>query len=131
MLGSVVLEKSDTAMLPSSSLKHYQLNCLSTLVYDTDNEKMVNKIIDLAKNCSSPAIVCCQENANLYSFQNVVTVASKNDLMTYSKNLFSSLRKASSFLPDMIFIEGVKKENLGIAIMDRLEGVCERTFLRS
>lgn len=123
-----MLEKSDTAILPSSTLNHYQLDCLSTLVYDKNNEKMISKIIDLAKDCSSPAIVCCQENAKLYPFQNVITVASRNDLMAYSKNLFSALRKASSLLPDMVFIEGVKKENLGIAIMDRLEGVCKKKF---
>ncbi len=122
------MEKNHNDILPSSNLKHYQLNCLSTLVYDLDSEKMVRKIITLAKDCKAPVIVCCKENFELYPFSNVIAVASKYDLKAYSKNLFSALHKASSFFPDMVFVEGLKKEDLGIAIMDRLEGVCERKF---
>lgn len=122
--GNVVLEEGKNEILPSSNLKHYQLDNHSTLVYHDNNQKMITKIIDLAKDYANPVIVCCEENASFYPFSNVVPVASKYCLEDYSKNLFSCLRKASSLSPDMIFIEGVKKEGLGIAIMNRLENVC-------
>ena len=86
---------------------------------------MINKIIELAKNYTNPIIVCCKENMNLYSFPHVIPVASKYCLEDYSRNLFSCLRKASSFSPDIILVEGVKKEGIGIAIMNRLENICD------
>ena len=73
------------------------------------------------------------ENREFYSpgnaINNVIPIASKCDLESYSKNLFSSLRKASSLSPDMILIEGVKKEGLGIAIMNRLLNVCNNHYI--
>ncbi len=126
--GNVVLEESKNDILPSSNLKHYQLDHSATLIYHDNNQEMINKIIDLTQKYANSVIVCCEENARFYPFANVITVASKNSLEDYSKNLFSCLRKASSFSPDMIFIEGVKKEGLGIAIMNRLENICNTCF---
>ena len=37
-----------------------------------------------------------------------------------SHNLFSLLRKCDTYHADLIIIEGVKKEGLGLAIMNRL-----------
>lgn len=126
--GNVVLEENKNDILPSSNLEHYQLNSPASLVYHEMNQKMVDKIIDLAKEYTNPIVVCCSENIDFYPFSNVIPVASKYCLEDYSKNLFSCLRKASSLSPDMIFIEGVKKEGLGIAIMNRLENVCKIAF---
>ena len=122
---NVLLEYSENGMLPSSNMRHYQLDTKATLVYNKDNQKMVDKIISLSKHYKNPVILCCKENVKLYSFQNMIAIASKYDLETYAKNLFSCLRKASSFLPDMILVEGVAKNGLGIAIMNRLENVCD------
>ncbi len=127
--GNVVLEKNKNDILPSSNLKHYQLDRSATLIYHDNNQKMIDQIIDLAKNYTNPIVICCEENAGFYPFSNVLAVASKNSLEDYSKNLFSCLRKASSLSSDMIFVEGVKKEGLGIAIMNRLENVCNTCFL--
>ena len=123
--GNVVLEKANSTFLPSSTMNHYQLNTSCTLVYDEDNHKMVEKILEFSKKYATPIILCCKENVAYYSKRQVIAIASKNNLENYSKNLFSSLRKADSFSPDMILIEGLKKEGLGIAIMDRLENVCQ------
>ena len=38
-----------------------------------------------------------------------------------SHNIFSLLREADKYNPDLIIIEGVKKEGLGFAIMNRLK----------
>lgn len=123
--GNVILEENKNDILPSTSLKHYQLDNKCALVYYDNNQKMINKIIELAKNYTNPIIVCCKENMNFYSFPHVIPVASKYCLEDYSRNLFSCLRKASSFSPDIILVEGVKKEGIGIAIMNRLENICD------
>lgn len=131
--GNVILEENGNNILPSSNMKHYQLNAKSILVFSEDNQKMIDKIIHLSKDYKSPIILCCTENAKFYSrenaIKNVIPIASKCDLKVYSKNLFSSLRKASSLSPDMILIEGMKKEGLGIAIMNRLLNVCDNNYI--
>lgn len=127
--GNVILETNQNSNLPSSNIKHYQLNIDTCLVYSKDNDKMVNKIIELSKDYQTPVIVCCNENSELYSNINVITIASKNNLEEYSKNLFSSLQKAASLSPDCILIEGIKQEGLGIAIMNRLLNVCNNNYV--
>lgn len=131
--GNVILEENGNNILPSSNMKHYQLNTKSILVFSEDNQKMIDKIIHLSKDYKSPVILCCRENREFYSggnaINNVIPIASKCNLEVYSKNLFSSLRKASSLSPDMILIEGVKKEGLGIAIMNRLLNVCNNHYI--
>lgn len=106
------------------------LDVNSILVYYDDNNKMVDRISSLSKNYINPTVLCCLENVKLYSaeksIKNIISIASKNDLEDYSKNLFSSFRKAYSLSFDIIFVEGVKKEGLGIAIMNRLENMCNK-----
>lgn len=126
---TILLEEKKNNILPSSKMEHYQLDVDSTLVYSKDNQKMINKIMSLSKNCQNPIILCCTENANSYSTKNVIDIASKYNLEDYSKKLFSCLRKVSSLSPDMILIEGLKKEGLGIAIMDRLLNVCKNNYI--
>lgn len=129
--GNVILEDNKSNMLPSSNMNHYQLNSKVTLVFNEDNQKMMNHIIDLSAKYSNPLILCCKENANFYTKKslNAISIASKKKLEDYSKNLFACLRNASSLSPDMILMEGVKKEGLGIAIMDRLENACDENYV--
>lgn len=131
--GNVILEENSNNILPSSHMKHYQLNTKSTLVFSEDNQKMVDKIIHLSKVYQSCVILCCTENKKFYSNRNtvkrVISIASKYDLESYSKDLFSSLRRASSLSPDIILIEGMKKEGLGLAIMNRLLNVCNNNYI--
>lgn len=122
--GNVVLEESQTDLLPSSKLQHYQLNIEACLVYSEENQKMIDKIIEQSNYYPSSVVLCSEENLPLYPLPNVISIASKYDLENYSRNLFSAFRKASSLSPSIIFIEGVKKEGLGIAIMNRLENIC-------
>lgn len=125
----VIIEENKTELLPSSKMKHYQLEFDSILVYDEDNQKMIDKILRLSHNYKNPIILCCQENADFYSSNNISIVASKYNLENYSRKLFSSLKKVSSLSPDIILVEGLKKEGLGIAIMNRLENICKQIIL--
>lgn len=128
--GNVILENEDyinkkSSNLPSSKLKHYQLSSDSILIYNDNNDRMINKINEICKNYANPVIVCCNENLGYYNnSKHIITYGSKNKLEEISKNIFSSLKKADSYLPDIIIIEGVKNEGIGIAIMDRLKNVC-------
>lgn len=131
--GDVILEEDKNHYLPSSKMEHYQLSIKSTLVYSENNQKMIDTILNLSKRYIDSTVLCCNENIKFYQnetgIQNVIGIASKNNLEEYMKKLFSSLQKASSLSPDMLLIEGVKKEGLGIAIMNRLLNVCNDNFI--
>lgn len=126
--GNVILEESKNPILPSSEMKHYQLDVASILVYNKDDKKMIDNILKLSQNYANPVILCCEEHMKFYTNKNIITIASKENLEDYSKNLFSCLNSVSSFSPDVVLIEGVKKEGLGIAIMNRLENVCNLQY---
>ena len=53
-----------------------------------------------------------------------ISVGSINNLDEFAKKIYSSLRKADRIRPRIIIIEGVKKEGLGLAIMNRLLKIC-------
>ena len=131
--GNVFLTENKSKLLPSSYMQHYQFNTKSFLIYSNHNQFMIDKIIDMSKNYKNTLVLCCTENATFYSSQNnihhVLTIASKNDLIAYSKNLFSAFRKASSFFPDIILMEGVEQKGLGIAIMNRLKNACNDNYI--
>lgn len=131
--GRVILEENHNSILPSANMKHYQLDTKSILIYSEDNQKMMNQIVGSSQKYKNPVVLCCMENEKFYttrkSIKNVISIASKNNLEDYSKNLFSSLRMASSFSPDVILMEGVKKEGLGIAVMNRLINVCNGNYI--
>ena len=46
-----------------------------------------------------------------------------------SKNIFKILRKVDSYNPDIVLIEGVQKDGLGLAIMNRLIRACEHNYI--
>ncbi len=60
--------------------------------------------------------------------ENFIAVASKDNIEEYGKNIFSALRKADTLKADVILIEGVEKQGLGIAIMNRLLRTCEYDY---
>ena len=49
-----------------------------------------------------------------------ISIGSMNNLDEYAQNIYSALREADKFKSKKIIIEGVKKEGIGIAILDRL-----------
>ncbi len=124
--GNVIIE---TSHLPSDHLKHYQLNTRTTLVYSKDKNKMIEKIKSIAKNYKNPIILSFFEDCDYYHTTKIIDIGSKYNLQEVSKNLFSNLKKAEKIKSDIILIEGIKKQGLGLAIMNRLLNVCNGNFI--
>ena len=59
--------------------------------------------------------------------RNVPSIISRLEEIT--KNIFKILRKVDSYNPDIVLIEGVEKEGLGLAIMNRLIRACEHNYI--
>lgn len=122
--GTIIKDyENSVSNLPSSNYDHYTLNSKSLLVISNDNEKMVSKINEIANTYSFPVIIAKHENINRYNVKTIIDMGTLLD--DIAKNIFSNLRKADGFSPDIVIIEGVKNEDVGLAIMNRLMKACD------
>lgn len=109
---------------PGMKYKHYAPSANALLIHIND----ANELID-----------CFKEKATLDS---VIIGSSKlkdisckkylyygDDLETIAHNIFKLLRFADTYKPDIILIEGVGKEGLGLAIMNRLIRACSYNYI--
>ena len=125
IIGCVVLENDENALLPSSKIKHYELRSNSIVVYSENPEKMAEKILEISKKNTNSRIICFEENIKFYEGK----ISDKLLFPTSFKDLFSTLIKVDNSYPDIVLIEGVKKEGIGIAIMNRLLKACNNNYL--
>ena len=65
-------------------------------------------------------------DSNIDLFDNAIGYG--KSLEEISHNIFRILRKVDSYNKDLVIIEGVKTEGLGLAIMNRLIRACSYNF---
>lgn len=119
-------EEGEKVLSPGIKYKHYSPNTKCILVYSKDNEKMVEKINEISLNKKS-IILCKTANLNLYN--NDMKFAMGNTLEEICNNIFTLLRKVDKYNVEIVIIEGVKKEGLGLAIMNRLIRACAHNYI--
>lgn len=110
-------KEGEKVMSPGIKYKHYAPNTRCILVYSNNNEKMVEKINELAQN-KNVVILCKTQNLEKYNFVNKLDMG--QTLEEISSNIFTLLRKADKYKSELILVEGVEKTGLGLAIMNRL-----------
>ena len=117
----------EKVMSPGIKYKHYAPNTKSVLIYSKNNEKMVDKVKELAKN-ENAVILCKTSNENRYSGFDVISMG--DTLEEISSNIFTILRKSDKLNKSLIIIEGVKEEGLGLAIMNRLIRATAHNYIK-
>lgn len=117
---------NEKVMSPGIKYKHYAPTTKCLLVYSKDEEKLVNEV---NKNIEekNAVVICKTKNLNRYNIKNKLDMG--NTLEEISSNIFTLLRKADKLNCEIIVIEGVKKEGLGLAIMNRLLRACSHRFI--
>ena len=131
----VVIEKQimeeclpqEKVMSPGMKYRHYAPNTKCLLVYSDNQDRLVdriNKEIELEKNV---LILGRTSNLEKYNTENKLDMG--ESLEEISKNIFTLLRKVDSYNANLVIIEGVKKEGLGLAIMNRLIRACEHNYI--
>ena len=123
------LEENEKVLSPGMKYRHYAPNSKCVLVYSKDNNLLVNKIKELSFQYSEPLILSSTENKLCYGNNIVIDIGSRFNLNEIAKNIFTDLRKVDSFNPDIVIIEGVSQEGLGLAIMNRLIRACEYNYI--
>ena len=101
---------------PGLKYKHYAPKTKCLLVYGTNDKNYIDLINE---NKTNNTLILGFTEHEKY-FDKFISFGSINNLDEISHNIFSVLRKADRYNVDLIIIEGVKKEGLGIAIMNRL-----------
>lgn len=121
------LKPNEPVLSPGMKYKHYAPNAKCVLVYSKENDKLVETITEKAKEYKNPLIVCHHHNIEKYQTKNVIDMGETLEEIT--KNTFKTLRKVDGYNPDIVMIEGVEKEGLGLAIMNRLIRACEHHYI--
>ena len=123
------LKEGETVISPGMKYKHYAPKSKCVLVYSKDNSKMIEKISELAKGQENATVICAKENMDKYNVNTVLSYGSKENLEEISFNIFTLLRKVDKKNPDVVYIEGVSKEGIGLGIMNRLIRACSHKYI--
>lgn len=115
-------------MSPGIKYKHYSPNTKCLLIYSNDNEKLVNKVKEkIAEYKNNVLVLTKTKNFDKYDIKYKLDMGETQEQI--SKNIFTYLRKVDLYEVDLVIIEGVEKENLGLAIMNRLIRACEHNYI--
>ena len=109
---------------PGMKYKHYAPKSECKLIYIKDN----NKLIQYFKENTNKDTVIIGSN-KIKDIDCKAFLYYGNNLEEISHNIFSLLRKADTYKPKIILIEGVSTEGLGLAIMNRLIRACNYNYI--
>lgn len=118
--------KDEKVMSPGIKYKHYAPTTKCLLVYSENEEKLVEKIDENIKG--KKAVVICK-TANLEKYNAEYKLDMGDTLEEITKNIFTLLRRADKYNAEIIAIEGVEKNGLGLAIMNRLLRACSHNYI--
>ena len=117
----------EKVMSPGMKYRHYAPNTKCLLIYSENIDKLVDRInqeIELEKN-----VLVLGRTSNLEKYNTENKLDMGDSLEEISKNIFTLLRKVDLYNVNLVIIEGVKKEGLGLAIMNRLIRACEHNYI--
>lgn len=116
---------------PGLKHQHYAPATPAKLMYAEDEKDLIFQMNKMIKSYKGDIVVLGFEEHKeqiVVSKHRFVSLGSRKSLEEIAQNLYSSLRKADQLGGKMILIEGVKKEGLGMAIMNRLLRSCSYDY---
>lgn len=119
-------KKDEKVMSPGIKYKHYAPNTNCLLVYSKDEEKLVQTINENI-NGKKAVVICKTQNIGKYNAEYKLDMGETLEEIT--NNIFTLLRKADKYNAEIIAIEGVEKDGLGLAIMNRLLRACSHNYI--
>lgn len=90
---------------------------------------MIEEINKIATQYHNPCILSSHENIAYYQDKLVIDIGSQSNLNEIARNIFSCLKNADSLNPDIVIIEGVERNGIGTAIMNRLMKACKDNYV--
>ena len=108
---------------PGMKYKHYAPISKCELIYIKDKSKLINYFKEKSNNNTVIIGSTKLKDINCKKF-----LYYGDTLEDISHNIFSLLRKADTYQPEIILIEGVSTDKLGLAIMNRLIRACNYNY---
>ena len=112
--------------------KHYTPTTPCRLIYSEIEDKQIELINNqILKNENNVVVLCLEEHIEKINIDKdkIINIGSNKDLEIIMHNVFTAIRKADKYNVKLILIEGVKKEGLGLAIMNRLLNACGNDYI--
>lgn len=148
IVGDVIIDKHILSKLdegtkllsPGMKYKHYAPNTKCILAYNDNQERLIEVIKTTSSSCIETAkkvVIMCMSEISQYFSQlykdnpnSVKILDMGSNLEEVSKNIFAYLRKADSYNADIIIIQGVPTDGIGLAIMNRLLRACNYNVIK-
>ena len=108
----------DKPKSPGMKYKHYAPNTKCVMVYSKNADKMIEKINEITEQNENVLVLAKGEHIDRYISKHKWNMGSSLDEV--AQNIFTFLRRADKENVDLIIIEGVGNEGLGLAITNRL-----------
>ena len=121
------VSKNELVMSPGMKYRHYAPSTKCLMIYSKNKEKLVGKINEHIEQNKNVLVIGRTRNLNKYNTQNKIDMG--DTLEEISHNIFTILRKVDSYNVDLVIIEGVEKNGLGLAIMNRLIRACSHNYI--
>ena len=116
----------EKVLSPGMKYRHYAPKTKCMMVYSNNEEKMVEKIREISES-KNTLIICRDKNYDKYNVEYKIKMG--NTLEEIAHNIFSILRKVDKYNVDLVIIEGMEKEGLGLALNNRLLRACEYNYI--
>lgn len=121
------VEENEKVESPGVKHKHYAPTTLTKMIYSQDEKDLIFEINKAVRAYKGDVVVLGFDEHKekiVVSEHRFISLGSKENLEQIAQNIYSALRKADTLGGQIILIEGVKSEGLGIAIMNRLLRSC-------
>ncbi len=126
------ISSDEAVQSPGMKYKHYAPETKCQLVSYLNELDQIFYLKKLVKEYADNVVIIGfeehEEKINL-PYGKFLAISKKDDLEEYGKRIFSAIRYADSLKPNIILIEGVKRQGFGMAIMNRLLRTCEFNIL--
>jgi len=121
VLGNV--KNNEKVLSPGMKYRHYAPNTKCILIYSENKDKLIDEIKKFDKENN----LIITNHRNLNKFKNAISYGETLDEISH--NIFKILRKVDEENKELVIIEGVKSEGLGLAIMNRLIRACSHNYI--
>ncbi len=126
-IDSHVLEKyngKEAVRSPGVKYRHYAPDSKCIMVYSKEEKNMIKKINQIIAEMEDNVLVLARtRHIKNYNTENKLDMG--DSLEEIGNNIFTLLRKVDIYNKELVIIEGVEKEGLGLAINNRLIRACE------
>ena len=112
------LSENERPLSPGMKYRHYAPSCPLVLLDGDDNS--IEEFLLCEEKKNKIAILCYDEETEKYKNSILLPIGKKDNIASHAKKLFSHLREADKFSPDIIYAHIPSKDGLGLALYNRM-----------